>query len=313
MYLNNKYILKKNIYFVIIFILLIINESNIINNNIKLTIIIIFSILNIIINKYIKNIYLSSLILFIIIWIILLNINPFNINENKYTLLQYIPEEFSLKTHMLKDINIHILKYPVIFKPIICSKCSRGVILINNIEEANKYIQNKNITNIMVQDYTNYNNEIGILYEKDIINNTGKIISMVRNETDFINKKILSKINLTHLITPELNNQIDIISNNIPNFFAGRYDIKYKNLESLLKGKDFYILEVNGSYGYDLRKENILFIYSFRWNIYRLLRGCKNIITSKGYNINTQLSIIKKVIYNTLKCRDLGNLFYLYS
>jgi membrane protein DedA with SNARE-associated domain len=48
-------------------------------------------------------------------------------------------------------------------------------------------------------------------------------------------------------ITPELQQRFDEIGESIPEFYFGRFDIKFKNIDSLREGKDFKIFEINGA------------------------------------------------------------------
>jgi len=54
-------------------------------------------------------------------------------------------------------------------------------------------------------------------------------------------------INGNHLIDKELNNVLDGLSKKLKGWNYGRIDIKYKTLEDLKKGKNFIILEINGT------------------------------------------------------------------
>lgn len=216
---------------------------------------------------------------------------------------------------ILKNTNIRNLEYPVIFKPIKCSRSSIDVVIINNLEEAIKYIENNNIEDIMVQSYISYNNEIGILYEKNIksmvIKKSNSIIRPACNDT-------VSCEDITHVVTPKLNNVINKISNSIPNFHVGRFDIKYKDLNSLLDGTDFYVLEANGTMGYDLRMlegTNITnnVYYSERWILYRLLQGFINIVTLNGYNPIKLIQVMALTAYNTIYCKDWEKFLSMYS
>ncbi|MCH2355545.1 MAG: hypothetical protein MK319_02550 [Pseudomonadales bacterium] len=49
------------------------------------------------------------------------------------------------------------------------------------------------------------------------------------------------------LITTELSQALDRIFDDIPGFYYGRLDVKFKDLDSLLAGKDFVIIEINGA------------------------------------------------------------------
>lgn len=50
-----------------------------------------------------------------------------------------------------------------------------------------------------------------------------------------------------HRITPALSKQFDAISKSIPEFYYGRFDIRFRSTELLMEGKDFFIFEINGS------------------------------------------------------------------
>jgi membrane protein DedA with SNARE-associated domain len=51
----------------------------------------------------------------------------------------------------------------------------------------------------------------------------------------------------THLVTPELHARIDEIAREIPEFYFGRFDIRFHSMESFLRGEDFTIVELNGA------------------------------------------------------------------
>ena len=267
------------------------------------------------------NIKLSIFISFIIVWILFLNVNPYEYNQNKFSILEYIPSQYIPKMSMLKNTNIHNLQYPVIFKPVKCARNGNNVELINNISEATAYLEkNNNINEIMVQTFVPYKNEVGILYEKNIKSIVIKYSknSAVNDGSCYDGYKSNCK-EISHLITPELNNVIKNISNHIPNFNVGRYDIKYKDLNSLLKGTDFYILEVNGTMGFDLRKNFLRYFgieyiyYPERWFLYRQLQGLQNIITLKGYNPIKLIQIMLLTIHNSIGCMDWEKLFAIYT
>ncbi|SIO35384.1 hypothetical protein [Salinivibrio sp. ES.052] len=48
-------------------------------------------------------------------------------------------------------------------------------------------------------------------------------------------------------ITPELTARIDAIAKDIEGFYFGRFDIKFRDIPSLIKGKELCIVEVNGA------------------------------------------------------------------
>ncbi len=71
-------------------------------------------------------------------------------------------------------------------------------------------------------------------------------------------------LNGNHLINNDLENFINQLCKQIDGWYYGRLDIKYKNIENLIQGKDFKILEVNGiisepTHIYDASYENASF------------------------------------------------------
>ncbi len=48
-------------------------------------------------------------------------------------------------------------------------------------------------------------------------------------------------------ITPALTARFDEISRTMPEFYFGRYDIRFKSIDALRRGEDFQILEMNGA------------------------------------------------------------------
>ncbi|UMB54268.1 D-alanine--D-alanine ligase [Lutibacter sp. A64] len=53
-------------------------------------------------------------------------------------------------------------------------------------------------------------------------------------------------INGNHLITKKLEKTLDTINSSINGWYYGRIDVKFKNFEELLQGKNLKILEING-------------------------------------------------------------------
>lgn len=48
-------------------------------------------------------------------------------------------------------------------------------------------------------------------------------------------------------ITPAMTRRFDEISKSIPEFYYGRYDVRFRSVESLKKGEEFQIIEINGA------------------------------------------------------------------
>ena len=118
----------------------------------------------------------------------------------------------------------------------------------------------------------------------------------------------------TEWITPQLTDTINKISKNIPNFYAGRYDIRFDNIEDFKEGRNFKILELNCTMGYDLRipteRSYIKGVYYLlSWIGMRLLIGFINTISFNGINILDFPFTIYYAVHDALKCNDWERLF----
>ena len=232
-------------------------------------------------------------LLFLIQWIIFLNVNPYPINiDNKFSIMELVPNEYRPETQfLLSNIKNNKFNYPIIIKPIYCSGNGNHIVIINNNNDLNIFLQNcKNKNNYMVQNYLkDYNVEIGILYEN------GKIL------------EIVEKTNKDDEIRFFKNDSKKSYYKLIPNMNVARYDIRLKNINDLEKG-NFKIIEINGTMGMSFE-----YYFDIIWYFRRLFIGTKNILTLNGYS-PVQLPIVMfKSYYNMIKCNDNENLFSLYS
>ena len=272
------------------------------------------------------KIFLLILIVFFIFQYILINSNPYkDFKTNKLTILNYIPNQYKPISEYYNPKKKY--KYPFILKPVSCTRSSKDVKVIYNKYELRKYLYKKNLNEIMYQEFIETPYEVGILYERNPLFSSGKIKSIVMRK--FLKKNNIEMkkvngvynhedfVNLDYLITPKLNSIIDNISHNIPNFYVGRFDIRFYNIGDLNKGK-FYILEANGTMGFDLTKDcyqyPLLNSYvwiniKLRWLLVRLYYGLINIFTLNC----VRLDIIFLSIYNFFKCFDEEKLFCVYS
>lgn len=70
------------------------------------------------------------------------------------------------------------------------------------------------------------------------------------------------------LFSEALEKRIDEISQSVPGFFVGRYDVRYTSEEALREGRDFQIIELNGA---SSEATNIYDPRNSLWNAYRTL------------------------------------------
>ncbi len=227
-----------------------------------------------------------------------------NGTESKFETLSLVPEKYRPKGVLIskknkgqsvKDqINNLPFDYPIIAKPDIgfrgylVKKIENKKILLNYLNQVD--------TDIILQEFIPYHNELGIFYHRIPGNKKGKITSvtikkfisvvgdgkstlsqLIKNDSRaFLYYKIFKNIhksnmdkvyqkgkkvvlteignhskgtqflNGNHLIDNNLENFMDDLCAQIEGWYYGRLDIKFKDYESLLKEKDFKILEVNG-------------------------------------------------------------------
>jgi len=273
---------------------------------------------------------LVIIIFYFVTSILFFSVNIWDNTVSKFTIYKYFPDKNRLKTYLLDINNLSTLKFPYIIKPTICSGTSNNVALINNDKDLTKYINNIKKDEIyIVQQFYKSKYEIGVLYEKIPYLNDGNIISIVMKKNQSKQWKPLKCGNIKNIesticnnITKKFENSkfsniIREISSKIPGFNAGRYDIGFENIDDLNNGK-FYIYELNGVMGFDLRSnmtvtENISetiqkIYYSLRWLGTRYLIGLLNLISLKISPFHI-LKIYPNSIINSIKCSNWEHLF----
>ena len=273
--------------------------------------------------------FYSFVIGFLIQWFIFVNVNPYPLkNNNKLEIMSYIHETYKPEQeHLMSGLNIEQIqqmKYPIILKPIICSGNGKDIFIVNNYEEfVNLMISNEHEidpSNYMIEKYLeDHDIEIAVLYERNPWEEKGKVFEIVeKTQKDKIRPQVFEFIkNYPELITEKVQEMFETISQKIPNFYVGRYDIRLKNIEDLEKG-DFKILEVNGTMGMRLTSDsyllnsNDLYIDS-NWYLSRLQIGSYNMATLKGYSPLHLLQVLWISLNNGIGCGDWENIFSLYS
>lgn len=280
--------------------------------------------------KTIIKIFLFLSILYIWCVILFLSVNRWNNKVTKYTLNKYFPTKNRLDTYILNIKNINNIKLPCIIKPIICSGTSKNVGLIKTKNDLINYIKdiNQNETYI-VQQFYKAKNEIGVLYEKIPFINDGNVVSIVSKKNNSNSWKPLKCGNINNeettlcddltktLYGSKFIEIIKNISNKIPGFNAGRYDIGFNSINDLQNG-NFKIFELNGVMGFDLRSniagnENTSkylkkISYIIRWIKIRLLIGFINIASLKA-NLFDAIKNIPSRIFYAIECSDCEHLY----
>ena len=118
------------------------------------------------------------------------------------------------------------------------------------------------------------------------------------------------------LITPELTRSINQICDKIGNINAGRFDIRFDNIEDFKKGINFCVLELNGSSGMDLKinvyqsyDDYLSYIFCIvRWTLVRISIGLLNFASGNRKTVDELFYISLKSIKHAYLCNDIGYL-----
>ncbi len=224
---------------------------------------------------------------------------------NKLYTLSFIPDEFRIDADYYSNENEKRFSYPYILKPYSYDSFSIGVKKINNDTERDFYLKTFHPEYTMIEEYTDYSNEIGITYilhnnkyqYVSCVKRTNHLKSIIHYGKEYINNIWNGNPSGTKredLLTKKLIQQLNRIGFSIPGNHIGRYDIKFKTEKLLKQGKDFIVLEVNGGIGLDLdiTTVNIYSLYDrlfyfFKWMGIRVIHGYINLpyINHKRFSI----------------------------
>jgi hypothetical protein len=272
---------------------------------------------------------------FIAQWIVFLNTNPYPLTQdNKLTIMELIPKKYRPEVQFplndLKHSSMQAMRanFPIIIKPIVCSGRRQNVTIVKSQQELNEYFkETKNTDNYMVQNYLSdneYDNEVGVLWEKLPWEKEGKIIEINhqpkfkknkddqddqddQHEQERMNEEIKT---FNYLITDNLNKSFNDLSKNIKGFNAGRYDILIKSLNDFQNG-DFKILEVNGIWGGQATMKDYPFVF-VNWFLKRFVIGLGNIVTLQGYSPWNLIMVMWTSYRRSMRCDDALGMFSLY-
>jgi hypothetical protein len=100
-----------------------------------------------------------------------------------------------------------------------------------------------------------------------------------------------------HLITPELSERFDEIARSIPEFYYGRFDVRFKSTEHLKAAEDFSIIEVNGAGSEPIHawdpEVSMINLYSELFKTQSLLFRIANENRKRGFKTDGLISFIK--------------------
>ncbi len=180
----------------------------------------------------------------------------YSVPETKIDSYKYMSNKYISHTKLIKSINDLIdIKYPIVIKP---DNGYMGIdvhVLKNKNEAFNFYNKNNKPGKYVIQQYHPGPYEVGLYYIRLPYKKHGYIFNLVLKKNPILvqrdkwepltcgtSKTCTRQMNW---ITPILTDTIDKISKNIPNFYIGRYDIRFSNIDDFKNAKNFIILELN--------------------------------------------------------------------
>jgi membrane protein DedA with SNARE-associated domain len=93
--------------------------------------------------------------------------------------------------------------------------------------------------------------------------------------------------NASHLITPELTLRFDAISQSMPDFYFGRFDVRFESTDQLKKGDGFKIIEINGAGAEAIQawdpNVKLLSLYREFFKAYKLLFKIGDLNRARGF------------------------------
>lgn len=233
-------------------------------------------------------------------------------NYSKWGILKYLPEEYLPKTILVnlpeentvvsKEID-KIINYPIVIKPDLGER-GRGVAIIKNQIALKNSLELLPPGKYLIQEYIDYENEIGVMYVKLPGTKKGTITSLAFKTmgTDKIgNMTHGAKIfNACSLISEDLTNRIEFLSSFIPKFYFGRFDIKVKNIISSADNWELKIIEINGANSQPLHMydPNIKFPQEIKitFKNWLMLFRISRINHSNGFQYTSIIEVLKEFL-----------------
>jgi len=155
--------------------------------------------------------------------------------------------------HCIRQCEAKGLVLPLVAKPDLGCR-GAGVRLIHTAADLDKYLREFPVGSaFLMQELAPYFAEAGVFYVRQPESDRGKIVSIpARGEhvpLAFAGSHSRGSIfrNGDEFISPGLEDRLDQIMQDFPEFHYGRLDIKFADVESFVRGDNFVIIEVNGA------------------------------------------------------------------
>ncbi len=105
--------------------------------------------------------------------------------------------------------------------------------------------------------------------------------------------------NASHLITPELSDRFDEIARSIPEFYFGRFDVRFESIDKLRQGEGFSIIEINGAGAEAIQawdpNVSLMKLYREFFSAYRLLFRIGDMNRARGFKPMSLKDFLKAI------------------
>ena len=250
-------------------------------------------------------------------------INPKVVHLTKYETLNFIrddvPHFFLIDTSNDNTEILEKLKYPYVFKPNYCEDYAHQVEIIKGKHQAAEYLQKSIDKYIIAQKYHPGPYEGTIYYTKHPLTKKVRIIVVERkqnnNKKEWLWKSSVgykygySTQHRPDLETEELKRKVISMSEKLPEFYLGRYDLRFENHETFKLGKDFKVVEINSQGASDTRY-NVDNSYLYNLGIFARYiyihteYGLLNILRGNVCSFEVFIYMLNKYFTKTSECKQ---------
>ena len=270
------------------------------------------------------SIFLIMIIVLILFFMYLnICINPKIVDLTKYETLDFIRDDtpyfFLIDKNKNNNAVLDNLEYPYVFKPNYCEDFSHQVEIIKNVDQAKEYLKKSIDDYIIIQKYYPGPYEGTVYYTKHPVTKNVRII-VVERQQNSDKKEWLWKASIGYkygyttrhrpeLETPELKKKIIEISEKLPEFFLGRYDLRFEDHQSFAQGKNFKVLEINGQGAADTRYNvDNTFLYNImifaRYIAIHIEFGLLNILMGNVVELKVFIYMVYKYFTKPSECQQ---------
>ncbi len=192
---------------------------------------------------------------FLVLWLALINCNPYPAGYTVFDQLRKMTRALPSQA-VTRATDLSQLRYPLIFKPSLCSTNSSGVRLISSEKQARAYMAATREAVVCAQVF-HPGEEYTIMWERWPWKPRGEVVAVYwrrkihpRGEFHPLSGAGTPKVTLgaNDLRTPQLVRAVEEMITGMPNVYCTRFDVRADSPEAMARG-EFWVMESNGCIG----------------------------------------------------------------